>query len=95
MKPVTFHLPVWAEYAITVGVEDEAFANDEFDDAMDEAYDKLPAGLCHGCSTGNTGVGWSRRSEVTLELGDSPEAMYALDEDGNVVWGDRDAKMGW
>jgi hypothetical protein len=95
MKRITFHLPVWASYAIDVEVSDEAFANDDFDEAMDDAYDKLPTGLCYGCSTGNTGGGWGSHPEVTLELGDAPEVQYAVDEDGNVVYGDIDAKMGW
>lgn len=94
-KKITFYLPVWAEYSVTVDVEDEAFKNEEFDDAVDEAYDNLPTGLCYGCSTGNSGAGWGTPSSVNLELGDAPEVKYALDEDGNVVWGDRDAKLGW
>lgn len=94
-KKITFSLPVWAEYRISVEVSDEAFDAGEFDEAMDEAYDMLPAGLCHGCSTGNTGHGWGTPSEVYLELGDCPEIKYGEDEDGNVVYGDRDAQMGW
>ncbi len=94
-EEITVHMPVWTEYAIRVEVSDEDFKNGDFDNAIDEAYEKLPSGLCHGCSTGNTGVGWGTKSEVYLELGDSPEAQYAIDKDGNVVWGDIDAKLGW
>ena len=95
MHEITVYMPVWTEYAIRVEVSDEDFRNDDFDQAIDDAYEKLPGGLCYGCSTGNTGGGWGTRSEVYLELGDCPEAKYAVDEHGNVVWGDRDSKLGW
>lgn len=95
MKKIKVFLPVWAEYSVDVEVSDEAFAAEEFDDAIDQAYDLLPAGLCYGCSTGNSGVGYSTRSPVNFEIGDSPEVRYAVDEDGNTVWGDPDTKLGW
>ena len=92
---ITVYLPVWTEYAVRVEVSGEDFRNGDFDSAIDDAYEKLPSGLCYGCSTGNTGSGWGKPSEVILELGDSPEARYATDKDGNVVWGDSAAKLGW
>ena len=94
-RKITVYLPVWAEYAIEVDIPDEDFEAENFEDAIDAASDKLPAGLCHQCSTGNTGVGFFEHSEVHLELGEQPEAKYAADESGRVVWGDIDAKVSW
>ena len=95
MKTITVYLPVWAEYAIDVEVSDETFEAGEFDEAIDQAYELLPSGLCYGCSTGNSGGGWTKRAPVNLELGDSPEVRYIMDEDGNTVWGNPNDKLGW
>jgi hypothetical protein len=95
MKKITVYLPVWAEYSVEVEVPDDKFEEEDFEEAIDSAYDKLPSGLCHHCATGNTGAGFFGHSEVYLELGEQPEAKYALDEEGKVVWGDRDEKLGW
>lgn len=95
---LTVSLPVYAEYLIRVKVTDEMIGDDgevDFDLVMDEAYDNLPSGLCYGCSTGNSGIGFRERHSVSLELDDSPEVHYILDEDGNTVWGDPSKKLGW
>lgn len=95
---ITVHMPVYAEYSVTVKVTEDMMGEDDdstMDNVLDAAYEDLPAGLCHGCSTGNTGVGWGTPSPVYLELGDNPEAKYAIDNDGNTVWGDPEKPLGW
>lgn len=95
MKTITVFLPVFAEYSVDVEVPDDKFEEGDFEEAIDAAYDKLPSGLCHHCSTGNTGASFFGHSQVNLELGGDPEAHYATDELGNTVWGDPDKKAGW
>ena len=79
---------------ITDEMRDESGEID-LDLVMDEAYDKLPSGLCWHCSTGNTGAGFRERSEVYLALADQPEIHYITDADDKVVWGDPNEKLGW
>lgn len=96
---ITVCLPVWAEYSIRVTVTEEMLEENEggvdMDAVLEEAYDQLPSGLCHQCSTGNTGAGWGQESAVYLEIGATPEPKYAMNEEGKTVWGDPDEKMGW
>lgn len=96
---VTVALPVYAEYTVRVELTEEMARavneNDDWDEVMDAAYDQLPSGLCHGCTTGNSGVGWLDESPVYLEMGESPEVHYIMDSRGNDVYGDHDKKLGW
>lgn len=94
---ITVVLPVYAEYSIRVPLTQEMIEDDvvNYDEVIDAAYEQLPSGLCHQCSTGNSGAGWGMDSPVYLELGDNPEAQYVMDESGKTVWGDFDAKLGW
>ena len=60
-------LPIWAEYTVRVEVTDEMIDDDgdvDYDAVMDEAYSRIPSGLCHHCSTGNSGAGWLDESQI-------------------------------
>jgi hypothetical protein len=94
---LTVALPVYAEYTVRVELTDEMLDNGEVDyeAVIEEAYNQLPSGLCHGCSTGNTGMGWGSPSPVNLELGDDPEVKYILGPDGKAVYGDPDSPSTW
>lgn len=97
-ETITVFLPVYAEYSIRVEVTaemQEENSDVDMNAVIDAAYDQIPSGLCYQCSTGNSGVGWGNTSPLSLELNNEPEAKYALDEAGNTVWGDPDAKVGW
>lgn len=87
---ITVVMPVYAEYSVRVAVTEEILGEGDeetMDALLDEAYEQIPSGLCHQCSTGNTGASWGTESPVYLELGDDPEAKYAIDATGKTVWG--------
>jgi hypothetical protein len=95
---LTVSFSVWAEYTVKVELTDEIIGEDgevDFDVVMDEAYNNLPGGLCHQCSTGNSGAGWGQESPVYLELGEDPEVKYILGPDGKAVYGDPDKPTSW
>jgi hypothetical protein len=88
---VTAALPLWAEYTVRVKVTEDMVGEDgevDYDLVLDEVYSQIPSGLCHHCSTGNSGAGWSERSPVYLELSEDPEVLYILGPDDKPVWGD-------
>jgi hypothetical protein len=89
--------PAWAEYRVRVKLTDEMLKDGEvdYDAVMEEAYNNLPGGLCHQCTTGNTGVGWGETSPVYLEIGEDPEVKYILGPDGKAVYGDPDCPVTW
>lgn len=92
MAKVIVYLPVFAEYSVAVDTDEVATIEGEpdWDEVLDKAYNELPSGLCIQCSGGAYTY-----SKASLELGSEPEARYIMDEDGNTVWGDPDAKLGW
>lgn len=92
-EKITVYFPVWAEYSVTVEVSDDGDRDEAISEAIDAAYDKLPSGLCHQCTVGNDGKSYLDEHDTYLELGEQPEAKYALGADNTVVWGDIDAKV--
>lgn len=94
-EKITVYFPVWAEYSITVEVSDDGDRDEAIDAAVEEAYDKLPSGLCHQCTHGNDGKGFLDEHDTYLEIGDEMEAKYAIDSKGNLVFGDPDKEVTW
>lgn len=91
MPKVTVHMPVYAELMVDVEVGKLPLTEEQADEVRNTAVDRLPSGVCHQCVGGRyNGQEWSFETEFS-----EADAKYMSDEDGNVVWGDQDGKLGW
>lgn len=62
-----------ADLAVTVEAED-------YDDAIDKAYDERPTGICAQCS------GWRQPFSLDVVTDDGIEPYEVVDETGERVW---------
>ena len=78
MSKFKVYFPTGGEIGVTVDAED-------YEEAIDKAYDVLPeATLCAQCS------GWRR--QWSRDESDDKEAAYVFDATGKQVWSEKDGE---